>query len=272
MRMGRIVGAALVGVVCGSGVLPAAERGPQAPVPRRSLTCMSYNIYECQWRYCKQGAPNTTAVEDIARVIRAVDPDWVGLQEVDTAAANQSEHDHTLLLSRLTGLHCEYAGSFKHRHGGEWGVAILSREKPLKVRRLQLPPVTQGPPRCALIEEFTNYVVCCTHLAAVEQERVDEARILMRELAGSTKPVFFCGDLNSRPDSRPMQALGEQFTVLTPTDEHTFPWDKPRANIDCIDYILVDTAHAPAFTVVKRNVINEPHASDHYPISVVVTY
>lgn len=239
--------------------------------PSRSLTIMSYNIYECQGWKNPQGACNTNAISNVARIIRAVDPDVACLQEVDTAAPDKAAFDHTVQLSRLTGLHATFAGVFKHRNGGMWGEAILSREKPLSTREFHMDEVKRGPRRVALIAEFPRYVVCCTHLALEEEDRVKQSRLLLEELRKDTKPVFLCGDLNSTPDIEPMRVLGERFATLSATDGATWPSHHLTAKIaECIDYIMVDKAHAALFPVLKRSVIKDTEASDHCAVTVVL--
>ena len=239
--------------------------------PSRLLTIMSYNIYECQGWKNPQGACNTNAISNVARIIRAADPDVACLQEVDTAAPDQAEFDHTIQLSRLTGLHATFAGVFKHRNGGMWGEAILSKEKPLSVREFHMDEVKRGPRRVALIAEFPKYVVCCTHLALEEEDRVKQSRLLLGELRNETKPVFLCGDLNSTPDLEPMRVLYERYATISATDGNTWPSHHLTAKMaECIDYIMLDKTHASRVPVLKRSVIKDNEASDHCAVIVVL--
>ena len=246
----------------GVGTLSAQAQAP------RVLVCASYNIREAMGRYAPYGSCKTNDIGQIARIIRAIDPDWIGLQEVVTSTPDDADHDHTQLLPRLTGMYCSFFGTQPHG-SGIWGNALLSKEKPLSVRNIKLKKVPIGPQRCALVAEFSNYVVCCTHLALKEEERCDEARQLLKELAGFKKPVFLCGDLNSRPGTEPMRILGSHFAVLSDDTQHTYPLDKPRKFLDCVDYILVDKAHAGEFSVLRKSVIKEMESSDHFPITVI---
>lgn len=240
-------------------------------VPSRLLTIMSYNIYECQGWKNPQGACNTNAISNVARIIRAVDPDVACLQEVDTAAPDKAEFDHTIQLARLTGLHATFAGVFKHRNGGMWGEAILSKEKPLSVREFHMDEVKRGPRRVALIAEFPKYVVCCTHLALEEEDRVKQSRLLLGELRKETKPVFLCGDLNSTPDLEPMRILYERYATISATDGNTWPSHHLTAKMaECIDYIMLDKAHVSRIPVLKRSVIKDNEASDHCAVTVVL--
>ena len=235
---------------------------------RKVLVCASYNIREAMGRYAPYGSCKTNTIGQIARIIRTIDPDWIGLQETVTSAPDDAAQDHARLFPQLTGMYCTFAGAQPHGRG-EWGNALLSKEKPLSVREIKFDRVASGPQRCALVAEFAEYVVCCTHLALKESERCDEARRLLKELESVKKPLFLCGDLNSRPGSEPMRILGERFAVLSDVTQHTFPLDKPHKFLDCVDYILVDKAHAYAFPVLRKSVIKELEASDHYPISVI---
>ena len=64
--------------------------------------------------------------------------------------------------------------------------------------------------------------------------------------------------------------------VLSPTDGRTYhgrPANGPSGTTTdfCIDYIAVDSAHAPHFTVVDRGVVADRVSSDHAPIFVTLT-
>ena len=245
-----------------------AETLSDSPTKPRVLVCASYNIKEAMGRYAPYGSCKTNTIGQIARIIRAMDPDWVGLQEVVTSAPDDPANDHERLFPGLTGMYCSYSGAQPHG-SGEWGNALLSKEKPLSVREFKFDQVSVGPQRCALVAEFADYTVCCTHLALQESDRCAEARRLLKELENEKKPVFLCGDLNSRPGTEPMRILGERFVVLSDMTRHTFPLDKPHTKLDCVDYILVDREHAHSFPVLKKSIINELEASDHFPISVI---
>ena len=66
-----------------------------------------------------------------------------------------------------------------------------------------------------------------------------------------------------------MKRLEKDFTVLNDTEQKTFPAPSPK---ECIDYIvLLKGEKRKAPKVQEREVINEPVASDHRPVKVVVS-
>ena len=114
--------------------------------------------------------------------------------------------------------------------------------------------------RCVEIVEFKDYVVACTHFPLKEEFRVRAAEIVRLNLTDRAKPVFLAGDLNAEPESPEIAELKKGFTVLTDTAQPTFRADNPTK---CIDYIMVDTAHADRVEVLSRKVIAAPEATDH---------
>ena len=86
-------------------------------------------------------------------------------------------------------------------------------------------------------------------------------------LADREKPVFLAGDLNALPESPEIAELKKGFTILSDTSKPTFRADNPSR---CIDYILVDTAHADRVEVTERQVVAAPEATDHCALVVRV--
>ena len=122
-------------------------------------------------------------------------------------------------------------------------------------------------PRRLLLADFGGFLFGCTHLSLNWRDRADAVRRIVAELLPSPKPLFLAGDWNARPGSLALRELGRGFRLLSDTRQRTFPADRPRK---CIDYIAVDAAHAPLFSVEEAPVVDEPAASDHRPILVRV--
>ena len=230
---------------------------------------MSFNVRHCEGMDKKLDLARTAAA------IRKENPDFVGLQELDTAASRSQFIDEPTELARLTGLHVTFAKAIPHEKG-DYGNALLSREKPLSVTRVPLPG---GEPRVLLLCEFADCVVGTTHLAVDSEKARTESVALIREAVGrfsGKKPVFLTGDWNSLPDSSVLKGLGEFLTVLSETKGQTYhgsvvngpdkrPLDMSRF---CIDYIAVDSAHADDVEVAEARVVNDRNTSDHAPIVV----
>ena len=97
----------------------------------QDIRLMSYNILH------GKGADGQVDIPRIAAVISREKPDFVGLQEVDRGVSRSHGLDERAELGRLTGLHPTFASAFPYR-GGEYGRAMLSREVPLTVDKIQL--------------------------------------------------------------------------------------------------------------------------------------
>ena len=238
----------------------AVAGGPSA-VPAK-VRLVSYNIHHCR------GMDNKVSVARTAAAIMREKPDFAGLQEVDRNVDRSGFADQPKELARLTGMHATFAKAIPLGERGEYGVAVLSREKPLSVRRTPLP----GPePRVLLLCEFADCWFGSTHLdsgiLAGGSERCTElsALIIRREVAkcAAEKPVFLAGDWNSAPGTKAHRSMCSFMRVVS---DETKPTNGNLKRV--IDYIAVDSAHARKFKVLEANVTIDTIASDHKPVSV----
>lgn len=236
------------------------------------MKLMSFNVCHCE------GMDNRIDISRTVGRIRAENPDFACLQEIDWRTARVNGVDEPAELARLTGLHATFAKAIFFA-GGQYGVMMLSRQKPVSVRQIPLPGKE---PRVLLLCEFADCWVGTMHLSVDgEQERLDSIAIIRRAVAeaGRTKPVFLTGDWNATPESKVLKGFGEFMTVLSDTACQTFhgrqidgpdgqPLDMSRF---CIDYIAADSAHASGFRVVDAHVVEDRVTSDHAPIVVTVS-
>lgn len=234
------------------------------PTERAEMKIMSFNVCHCE------GMDRKIDVARTAARIRAERPDFAGLQEIDRCTARVDGLDEPAELARLTGMHATFAKAIPYR-GGEYGVMLLSREKPCAVERIPLPGEE---PRVLLVCEFADVVVATSHLSVgAADERLASIPIIRRAFAKYAKPVFFTGDWNATPDSDVLAALGAFLSVRSETVCQTFHGslqNGPNGPLDmktfCIDYIACDCAHAPAFDVRDARVVEDRITSDHAPI------
>ena len=250
----------LAAACCAAG---AAWANPTAKV---GLKIMSFNVRHCV------GMDGKLDIERTAARIRTENPDFACLQEIDRRTARVNGIDQPSELAQLTGLHATFAKAIPYR-GGEYGILILSREKPRAVERMPLPGKE---PRVLLICEFADVVVATSHLSVgKDAERTASVPIIRSAFAKYSKPLFFTGDWNATPDSDLLAALGEFLTVKSETKCSTISKRRPLNGLDgrphdmskfCIDYIACDRAHAAAFTVADAHVIEDRVTSDHMPI------
>lgn len=222
------------------------------------LRVMSYNIR------VGVGMDSKTNLERTAEVIRRVNPDYVGLQEVDSVAERTDWVDQAKELGRLTGMHPIFAPAIE-RSQGLYGIAALVKEKPLAIRNISLPGEEEL--RTFLVLEYPDYLLCNTHFSLRKPSRLQSIEIIRNTLAAYNKPAIITGDFNMNPASEECLKMGETWALLSDSTQLTFPSDCPNVTLD---YIWGHQGHT--YTVKRYEVINEPMASDHRPIFIDVAF
>jgi endonuclease/exonuclease/phosphatase family metal-dependent hydrolase len=202
----------------------------------------------------------------IADIIDTANPDVAAIQELDSMTSRYPGRYALGELADLTGMHATYAPAIDHL-GGKYGIGILSKERPLSHHAVPLPGAEE--PRVLLIAEFEDYFVGCTHFSLTAESRLQSAAIIKQEAARLGKPFFLAGDFNAEPDSEVIQAIETDFTPLNDTSMPTLPASEPSV---CIDYIFVYNRNVESFDVLATEVVTEPVASDHRPVTATIRY
>lgn len=215
---------------------------------------MSYNVRS------GKGMDNKRDLDRTAAVIRAAQPDVVALQEIDSLTRRSNGDDVAAVLGKKCSMYHTFSKAIDF-DGGGYGVAILSREKPVAVQRFALPGREE--PRTLLAVEFEEYIFVSTHLSLTKADRMASLAVIDSVATAATKPIYIAGDLNATPDSEFCRAMGEKMQYLSDTTAFTFPADKPNRTID---YIVAPRQQQ--VEVLDRKVIAEPKVSDHRPIVV----
>lgn len=91
--------------------------------------------------------------------------------------------------------------------------------------------------------------------------------ITLRKVSDDEYQIFLAGDLNAEPESAFIKYLQQDFQILSDVNQHTFPAPAPT---ETIDYITALKQNMKGFTVTSAQVVNEPVASDHRPLVVVL--
>ena len=222
------------------------------------LRVLAYNI--------KHGRGNDGLVdlERTAAVIRRLQPSVVALQEVDNGVARSGNIDEAKRLAELTGLNHHAFGSFFDYQGGEYGMAILSRYPLRNVTNLRLPGGAE--PRTALIATVAApnpFRLVSVHFYQTEEERLAQSQTLLDHLDETPDlPCIIAGDFNSRPDSPVLKLFADWHVPDKGKDHFTFSSDKPKSEIDFIMF-----RPDPAFISQGIDVVDEPIASDHRPLT-----
>jgi len=197
-----------------------------------------------------------------ADVIRAMNPDMIGLQEVDNRIG---EHGNDLdSLGHLTGLEC-VSGPTMQRSDGDYGNALLTRLPVKDIERYEI-SVPGREPRGLLIvhleSETASLQIAVTHLGLSPGERRVQVRKLVDCLAACDRaPLILMGDFNEWLFwGRPLRWLRAHFGhIRSPA---TFPSRWPLLRLD---HILSD----PPERLVSLAAYQLPlarQASDHLPL------
>lgn len=242
-----------------TAVLRAAEQD-QKP----TLRVLCYNAHH------GEGTDGKLDLPRIANVIRAADPDLVALQELDDKTKRTGGVDQTAELARLTGLHGKFGKAIDFQGGG-YGQALLSRFPLGDATVHPLPGMPNREKRIAfearLAIDGRDLSFVTTHLDhQLAAEREQQAAKLNELFSGTDRPVILAGDLNATPDSKEFAALTAKWTDATAGKALlTIPVDKPTRQIDHVLFRPADR-----FRVVSAVVVDEPVASDHRPVLVVL--
>ena len=231
----------------------------KSTILKEDIKIMTYNIRNCR------GLDNKTDFQRIAEIIKGVNPDIVALQELDSATTRSNGIVVLNELAVRTKMHGIYGPSISYQ-GGKYGIAILSKLKPISKKSVPLPGREEA--RSILIAEFQDYIFCCTHLSLNEDDRLKSAVIINGLFDNALKPVFLAGDLNAHPESDIIKTFSISWQILNNSAEKTIPADNPKR---CIDYILTLRKKSANYSVIQSRVENEPLASDHLPVWVKVS-
>ena len=256
-------------ITADSGVPQFAAAPTPEPTERRAamsgggFRLMTYNI-----QYCYD--ENNTIIPDrtAARII-AENPDFCCVNEVRDSAG----HPEATMLAKLTGMHKNFGGN----ESGSNGNLILSKEEPIGTETLFLKMSDQGwGDRYCLICEFTNFCVAVTHLDTRRDSNCDFSTVqasnavaiatIRDAFAKYTKPVFLCGDWNTRPNYDNMAKFNEFLEILSPTNGVRTYHGHSATGGHILDYISVGKAHRDDFYVQSSYVVNDIITSDHNPV------
>ena len=224
------------------------------------LRIMSYNIRN------GLGMDDKTDLERIAEVINRISPDIVAVQEVDSVTNRSRQMDILKEIAGFTGNYHVFCAAIGF-DGGKYGIGILSKEEPLAFQCYSLPGREEA--RALLVVEFDYYLVGCVHFSLNHEDRLSSIDSINRIAAKQAKPFFLAGDFNVLPDSPEINRLTEQWNVLTDNRAPTFPADDPE---ETLDYIFVYRRDEFLYSVLQKEVINEPVASDHLPVFVDIRF
>jgi len=250
------------GLVLAAACASARGGGTSGPEPIRIV---SYNIRH------GRGMDDRVDLARTAEVLRRLAPDIVALQEVDEGVERSGRADEAAELGRMLGMRHAF-GSFFDYQGGRYGMAVLSRLPVGRVREVRLPDGNE--PRIALAVEVrlpdgATATVVNVHFDWVADDsfRLRQAEVVAAFLDTLAGPRILIGDFNDTPGSRTLDLFARRLAgAPKPAADHfTFSSREPEKEIDHVFFGPVGF-----WSVRDVRVIEEPDASDHRPVVVVV--
>lgn len=257
----------LTSVVLATLLLSVCATAP-ADETRPVLRVLTYNIHH------GEGTDRKFDLERLAAVIKAANPDLVGLQEVDEKTQRSSGVDQVARLGELTALRPLFGKAMDYQ-GGAYGLAILSHWPVIESRTHPLPAGPGVEPRAVLEARVrigkapTEITFLVTHLdhRADPAQRMNQAAKL-REIfppRANGPSALLVGDLNAAPESEVLKALLTDWTDSAAGQQFaTSPATAPRTKIDYILY-----RPASRWRVIETRALDEAIASDHRPVLTV---
>lgn len=230
----------------------------------RQLTVMSYNL-----RFGERAT-----MERLAEEIKAINPDFVALQEVDvnsrrTAAPHNNGVNFINELAKLTGMFGYFGRTLNFSvKDGYYGIGILSRHPATSVNTIPLPNPKNEEPRAMLkgiflLDGELPFGFVSTHFDFKSHDtQVLQAQCVLENIETGDIPVVVAGDFNGESNSPALKLLNDSLVSLSGSAP-TFPAHAPEKRLDHIfgwpkvNFKLIDTYEGPSG-------VNA--ASDHIPV------
>ena len=234
--------------------------------------------------YCKSNTSSKIFskehTRDFGEVIKALHPDVIAIQELDSACNGRSQRYLLQEIQQAAGDDYNIVfGSAAPFDGGKIGCGVMYKKtlQPTVIRQVALPGHEK---RKLILISFPQFNFIGTHFDLETRHRQSSIDLLLHELPSlPNAPVFFAGDLNDSPmwkaEVSAFPKLLQNFTILSATTG-SLP-DEPN---ETIDYVLVDKAHQNKVEVKQTHVVKQLYmngsvketktVSDHYPVFVDV--
>ena len=235
----------------------------------KKFRIMSYNIGQCT-----QGSNSSTKL--ISDVTKELQADVVVMNEVRSIP-----NDASTIAKNL--------GWEKYYQSAKLGMGNMITYNPdklktignpayLELKKIEPSDTKYNENRICLFMEFEDFILLGSHLqkdAFTKHTKLITDKV-KAEYAKKGKPIFFCGDMNTRPYAVELKNFTSEWRVLSRTDQSTFYNPDQPDNLICIDYIFLWKG-GPDVNVTKTEVCKSvtcgtiTDASDHFPIYVDVT-
>lgn len=237
----------------------------------KKFRIMSYNIGQCT----QGGNSSTKLISDVTKELKA---DVVVMNEVRNSVIFKDANT----IAKKLGWQYFY-------QDGKTGMGNMITYNPdklkmignpayLELKKIEPSDTKYNEDRVCLFMEFEDFILLGSHLqkdAFTKHTKLITDKV-KAEYANKGKPVFFCGDMNTRPYAVELKNFSSEWRVLSRTDQSTFNNPDQPDNLICIDYIFLWKG-GPDVNVTKTEVCKSvkcgtiTDASDHFPIYVDVT-
>lgn len=223
-----------------------------------NLRVATWNVHACV------GMDGRSDVDRVAAVLRELDADIVGVQELDDRENHPAEQ-HLGALAARTGLRPISSPTLWGTHGG-YGNALLSKRRPYRVRNVDLSVLSFEPRRAldadVLLDPGHHLRVVVTHLGLKAIERFEQVERLLALLdQHDERPLLLLGDLNEwRGRVGVVKKLERRFGPGTSVKS----WPSPLP-LMALDRIFV----SPPSRIVRQwvhDTAEAKRASDHLPV------
>lgn len=202
---------------------------------------VTYNIHKCR------GLDQRVQPERIVRVLREIDADIIGLQEVLSVSERRPEADQARFLAHA--LELEYRlGENRRLNGGAYGNVVLSRLPMIDALNYDLSQPGHEERGCLRVDVDLGYQrflhIYNAHLGTALRERPPQAqRLLDNDILNSDLipgPRILLGDFNEWTQGRASRMLAEHFQSadirLQMKRRRTYPGVFPFLHLDHIYY------------------------------------
>ena len=270
------VGAALLLSVCVSAQNYNKEKG--------AIRLLTYNTHYCKGA-TDPGELIKDNIENLGKVIKALDADVVALQELDSAAVGRGARYLLKEIADAAGSgYVPYYGNAAPFDEGSIGCGVLIKNI-LPVKGIQVIHLPGDETRAAVAVELKNFIFIGTHSDLNDEKRREGAQIVCDWVGKKSKPVFLAGDLN---DSHRWPNGGvafpvwiKYFDIISDTTGNSIPGRTDSGAL--IDYVLLlKNRKASKVKVLRTHIlrtvsvdgksVDTATVSDHYPVFVDVKF